>query len=72
MRESRESLAAQLGGEGVPDDLGRRCVSRETARRLFAERAALEARQREVQERCDAEFASDLRILSARTRLGQG
>ena len=32
------ALTAQLGGEVVLDDLGRRCASRETARRLFAER----------------------------------
>jgi hypothetical protein len=52
------ALTAQLGGEVVLDDLGRRCASRETARRLFAERAALEVRQREVQERRDAQFAA--------------
>jgi hypothetical protein len=40
----------------VSDDLGRRCVSRETARRLFAERAELEVRQREARERQDAAF----------------
>ena len=66
LKDAADVLAARLGDRVTLDDLGRRCVSREVARRLFAERAALEARQREVQERCDAEFASDLRILSAR------
>jgi hypothetical protein len=39
------------------DDLGRRCVSRETARRLFAERAESERRDREAQERHQAKLA---------------
>lgn len=51
-----EALARQLDGEVVHDDLGRRCVSRETARRLFAERAEAEHRQREAQERREAEL----------------
>jgi hypothetical protein len=49
-------LASQLDGEVVFDDLGRRWVTRGTARRLFVERAELEARQREAQERQDAAF----------------
>jgi hypothetical protein len=51
-----DALAAQLEGEVMLDDLGRRCVSGETARRLLAERAALEVRRRELQERQDAKF----------------
>jgi hypothetical protein len=39
-------LAAQLGDDVVLDDLGRQCVSRDTARRLFTERAAQQERQR--------------------------
>jgi hypothetical protein len=38
-RDVIEALARQLDSKVVHDDLGRRCVSRETARRLFAERA---------------------------------
>jgi hypothetical protein len=57
-RDAVDVLAAQLDGEVVLDDLGQRCASRLTARRLFAERAALEVRQREVQERRDAQFAA--------------
>ena len=56
-RDAVDALAAQLDGEVVSDDLGRRCVSREVARRLFADRAAAEVRWREAQERQDAEFA---------------
>ena len=37
---------------------GRRCVSREVARRLFADRAAAEVRWREAQERQDAGYAA--------------
>jgi hypothetical protein len=50
------ALAAQLDGEVELDDLGRRCVTREVARRLFAERAAAEAKRQEMQERLDAEY----------------
>jgi hypothetical protein len=50
-------LARQLDGEVVLDDLGRRCVIRSTARRLFTERDQAEHRQREVQERHEAELA---------------
>ena len=42
------ALAAELVGKGIEillDDLGRRCVSRDTARQLFAERAADEQRR---------------------------
>ena len=52
-REVVDAPAAQLGGDVVIDDLGRRCVTRETARRLFAEQEAQERRQRQVQERND-------------------
>jgi hypothetical protein len=47
---------AQLGGEVVLDDLGRRCTSREVAKRLFSQRADAEVRQREARERLDAQF----------------
>ena len=57
-REVVDALAAQLDGEVVLDDLGRRCVSRETARRLFAERVEADRRRREAQERIDAQFAA--------------
>jgi uncharacterized membrane protein YqiK len=56
-RDAVDALAAQLDGEVVLDDLGRRCVSRETARRLFSERAEAERRQREAQQRREAELA---------------
>jgi hypothetical protein len=49
-------LAGQLGEEVVLDDLGRRCVSRQVARRLFTERAEAEAKRQEMQERIDAEY----------------
>jgi hypothetical protein len=52
-----DALAAQLDGEVVLDDLGRRCVSREVARRLFAERAEGERRQWEAQQRREEELA---------------
>jgi hypothetical protein len=56
-RDALDALAAQLDGEVVLDDLGRRCVSREVARRLFTERAEAERRQREAQQRREAELA---------------
>jgi regulator of protease activity HflC (stomatin/prohibitin superfamily) len=56
-RDAVDALAAQLDGEVVLDDLGRRCVSRETARRLFSERAEAERRQRQAQQRREAELA---------------
>lgn len=37
---SIDTLGAQLGDDVVLDDLGRQCVSRDRARRLFAERAS--------------------------------
>ena len=56
-RDAVDALAAQLDGEVVLDDLGRRCVSREAARRLFTERAEAERRQREAQQRHEEELA---------------
>jgi hypothetical protein len=56
-RDAVDALAAQLDGEVVLDDLGRRCVSRETARALFAERAEAEQRQRETHQRREEELA---------------
>jgi hypothetical protein len=67
-RGAIDVLAAQLDGEVVLDDLGRRCVSRETARRLFAERAEAERGKREAQERHQAELAE----LAAKSRPGGG
>jgi hypothetical protein len=55
-RDVIEALARQLDGVVVLDDIGRRCVTRETARALFAERAEAERRQREAQERREAEL----------------
>jgi hypothetical protein len=56
-RDAIEGLARQLEAEVVLDDIGRRCVSRDTARRLFAERATAEERQREARQRREAELA---------------
>jgi hypothetical protein len=50
-------VATRYAGDVVLDDLGRRCVSRDVARRLFAERAAAEAKQRQQRERLDVEMA---------------
>ena len=41
-----DALANQLGDDVVLDDIGRRCVKRDTARRLFAERAEQQERAR--------------------------
>ena len=56
-RDAVDALALQLDGVVVLDDLGRRCVSREAARRLFSERAEVERRQREAQQRHEEELA---------------
>src|SRR4029453_13327451 len=45
------------GAEITLDDLHRQCVSRDTARQLFAKRAAAEARRAELQRRHDEELA---------------
>jgi len=50
-KDAVDVLAAQLGDEVTVDDIGRRCVSRDVARRLLAERAAAEQRRREVLQR---------------------
>jgi len=55
-RDVIEALARQLDGVVVLDDIGRRCVTRETARALFAGRAEAERREREAQERREAEL----------------
>jgi hypothetical protein len=47
-RAAVAALAVRFAGEVVLDDLGRRCVSRPTARGLFAEREGGERRQREA------------------------
>jgi hypothetical protein len=56
-RDAVDALAAQLDGEVVSDDLGRRCVSREVARGLFAEREEQALRWSEMQARLDVEAA---------------
>jgi hypothetical protein len=55
-RDAIAVLAARVADEIMSDDLGRRCVTRETARRLFAERADAERRHREALARLDAEL----------------
>jgi hypothetical protein len=54
-RDAVDVLAAELGAVVVLDDLGRRCVTRSTARGLFAERDEAERRRREVEQRHQAE-----------------
>jgi hypothetical protein len=56
-RNAVDALAAQLDGQVVLDDIGRRCVTREVARRLFADRAAAEVRWREAQDHQVADHA---------------
>jgi hypothetical protein len=56
-RDAIQVLAAQLADAVVVDDLGRQCVTRDTARGLFAERAERERRHREAQEHHQAELA---------------
>ena len=41
-----DALAHQLGDQVILDDIGRRCVTRSTAGRMFTERAEAERRQR--------------------------
>jgi hypothetical protein len=67
-RDVIEALARQLDGVVVLDDIERRCVTRETARALFAERAEAERQHREAQERHQAELAE----LAAANRPGVG
>jgi hypothetical protein len=56
-KDAADVLARDLGDEVTLDDIGRRCVSREVARRLFTERAETERRQREAQQRHEEELA---------------
>ena len=63
-----DALTARLDGDVVLDDLGRRCVTRDVARRLFAERAAAEVRQPEAWERNEARLVEQ----SERDRPWQG
>ena len=56
-REAVAVLARELGDEVVTDDIGRRCVPRVVARRLFAERAEVERRRQEARERHEAKTA---------------
>ena len=51
-----DALAHQLGDQVILDDIGRRCVTRSTAGRMFTERAEAERRQREVQDRNEAQL----------------
>jgi antitoxin component of MazEF toxin-antitoxin module len=55
-RDAIDALAHQLGDHVTVDDVGRRCVTRETARRMFTERAEAAQRQREARERREAEM----------------
>jgi hypothetical protein len=57
LRDAVDALAAELGDQATLDDIGRRCVTRETARRLFDERHEAERRRQEVQERNEAQLA---------------
>jgi hypothetical protein len=52
--ESVDRLAYQLGADVYLDDRGFRVVTRQRARVLLAERAALEEQRRQVRERNDA------------------
>jgi hypothetical protein len=45
-KDAVDALAREFAELVVPDDIGRRCVPRDTARALLAERAAAEERQR--------------------------
>jgi hypothetical protein len=56
-KDAVDALERQLDGVVVLDDLGRRCTDRDTARRLFAERAAAEERQRVERQRREEELA---------------
>jgi hypothetical protein len=56
-RDAVDALAAELGGQATLDNIGRQCVTRDVARRLFTERADAEQRQREAQERNEAQLA---------------
>jgi hypothetical protein len=56
-RAAIQVLVAQLADAVVVDDLGRQCVTRDTARGLFAEQAEAERRWREEQEHHHAELA---------------
>jgi hypothetical protein len=56
-KDAVDALERQLDGVVVLDDLGRRCVTRDRARGLFAERAEAERRQREAQQRHEDELA---------------
>jgi hypothetical protein len=56
-REAIDALAVHLGDRVILDDLGRRCIGRDMARELFAERAEAEQRQREVQQRNETQLA---------------
>jgi hypothetical protein len=56
-RDAIDALAQQLGDHVILDDIGRRCVTRSTARRMFTERDQAERRQREAQERHEAKLA---------------
>ena len=67
-RDAIEALAGELAGEVVLDDIGRRAVHKDVARRLLAERAETERRNREAHERHHAELAE----LAEQNRPGRG
>jgi hypothetical protein len=55
-RDAIRVLAGAFAGDVVVDDFGRQCVTHDTARTLFAERAEAKRRQREVQDRNEAQL----------------
>lgn len=60
-----DGLARQISADAIQlDDIGRRCVSRSTARRLFTERAERKAKEAERR----AEWAERYRELDARMK----
>ncbi len=63
-----DTLAEQLGDDVVLDDIGRRCCTRDTARRLFTERAEAHAREQEDWAKRAAEMAAESNARHARLR----
>lgn len=69
LAENIDALAAQLD-EVFFDDIGRRCTTRDTARRLFAERADVEERQRAAERRTQERLQRQQEELLATIRPG--
>ncbi|NTY58673.1 hypothetical protein [Mycolicibacterium sphagni] len=70
---SVDQLADRIGDSVFLDDVGLRCVTRETARSLFAERAAAvaEARAREAARRAEAAANDPVKQIRARVQAKQ-